>query len=321
MTRPFIFMFSGQGSQYFQMGKVFFEQEPIFRQWMEKMDAIIIKMIGRSIVELLYYEKFKKNDLFDRMLYTHPAIFMVEYSLARLLKEMGIEPDYLLGSSLGEYTTAAVAEVISIDEMLEILISQAKICEKYCKDGGMIAIFDKPEMFYSSTLLNANCEIASINFKSHFVVSASNARLNIVTEYLKQVEITFQKLPVRHAFHSSMFNAVQDIILQSLEKYSYLPPKTPLISCSTEKILNNAQADLYWRAARNPIQFEKTILEIEKNGGAIYLDLGPSGTLSTFIKYILANDSESEYFPILTPFGQDTKNINTIAKMFATTFY
>src|ERR1700733_6256349 len=80
---PTVFMFSGQGSQYFQMGRVLFEKNDTFRHWMVQLDDVARKLLGRSVIDALYSSFHGKGDPFDRTLLTHPAIFMVEYTLVR----------------------------------------------------------------------------------------------------------------------------------------------------------------------------------------------------------------------------------------------
>lgn len=312
MYKPIVFMFSGQGSHYFQMGKELFEHQATFRGWMTEMDKIVARMLGCSIIELLYDTNNRKEHVFDRMRYTHPAIFMVEYALSHVLKERGITPDILLGSSLGEYSAAAVAGVIDVEEMLTILVDHAMLCEQYCADGGMIAIFGSPEVYHSTAVLHGNCEIASINFDSHFVVSGSASRLKIVAEYLDKNEINFQLLPVAHAYHSSIFDSVKSAFLETLKNIPSVSPAIPVISCAAAKVLDTIGPEDYWNAVRSPILFQDTLLGIEQKHNAIYLDLGPSGTLSTFAKYVLPKNTASENFPILTPFGRDVRNLDAV---------
>ena len=107
-----VFMFSGQGSQYYQMGRELFEGHSIFRDWMYDLDAIAYSAGRQSVLSHLYNETNKISDEFNQLLYSHPAIFMVEYALAQILLDRGIKPDYLLGTSIGEYASAALSEVM-----------------------------------------------------------------------------------------------------------------------------------------------------------------------------------------------------------------
>src|SRR3990172_1974894 len=116
MGRSIVFMFSGQGSQYYQMGKDLFTLQPVFREWMNRLDHIAYTITGEHVLDKLYHEKKRMDEPFDRVLYSHPATFMVGYSLARLLIESGIYPAYVLGASLGEFVSATVAEVMGLED-------------------------------------------------------------------------------------------------------------------------------------------------------------------------------------------------------------
>lgn len=127
MSRPIIFMFSGQGSHYYQMGRELYENNPVFKTWILKIGKLVQKLIGQSIVNLLYYDGFKKSDVFNRTLYTHPSIFMVEYALSQVLLDKGIVPDGVLGASLGEFTSAAFTGVMSLEDTIYKAIPIRKV--------------------------------------------------------------------------------------------------------------------------------------------------------------------------------------------------
>jgi trans-AT polyketide synthase/acyltransferase/oxidoreductase domain-containing protein len=147
MNKPVIFMFSGQGSHYFKMGFEMFEQHQTFKKWMLDLNEIASDMLGESVLDKLYDKTKSKSNLFDQTLYSHPAIFMVEYALAQVLLEDGIEPDYVLGTSMGEFASAAVAGGMKVEEALEALVKQAQVLETHCQKGGMTAIVHNTTLF------------------------------------------------------------------------------------------------------------------------------------------------------------------------------
>ncbi len=116
MQRKTVFLMSGQGSQYYHMGIDLHAAEPVFRRSMEALDAVVGEAAGFSLLAVLYGGNVKRTTPFDRTLHTHPALFMLQYSLAQTLLARGIEPDYLLGTSLGEYVAAALAGVGSPEQ-------------------------------------------------------------------------------------------------------------------------------------------------------------------------------------------------------------
>ena len=88
---PVVWMFSGQGSQYFQMGRALYDKNRTFRVWMDRLDNVAADFVGQSIVGLLYEPGQSKSQPFDQTLYTHPALFMVQYALAKTLLDL-IDP-------------------------------------------------------------------------------------------------------------------------------------------------------------------------------------------------------------------------------------
>ncbi len=166
-----VFMFSGQGSQYYQMGKTLYEEENTFRQNMITLDKQVKKIIGRSIIDIVYDRNKRVSDEFTRTLFTHPAIFMVQYSLAVTLIEYGIKPDVVIGISLGEFTAAVIAGIIRSDKALELIVQQAECIEKNCKPGAIIAVIKKSAEYEAAKIVSENSCLVSINSDRHFIIS------------------------------------------------------------------------------------------------------------------------------------------------------
>ena len=305
-------MFSGQGSQYYHMGKELFIKHPIYRGWMFKLDKIVREIIGESILEQLYSEKKRKYERFDRTLFTHPTIFMVEYALVQVLLENGVEPDFVLGTSMGEFASAAVAGVIGVEETLELIFKQAELFEGCCCEGGMLAIIHDSNLYYETPLIYENSELGSVNFNSHFVVSGKSRELKIIEEFLNEKGILYQNLPVSFAFHSSLIDPAAAVYINFLKKYSCQNPRIPLVSGLYGKLIAKLPDDYFWNIARKPIQFPKAISELENIQSHIYLDLGPSGTLANFTKRNLESNSKSEVYAVITPFDQELRNLEKI---------
>ncbi|MBP2630244.1 MAG: 6-deoxyerythronolide-B synthase, partial [Firmicutes bacterium] len=287
-----------------------------FRKWMSKLNDVVYQKVGVSIIDEVYNEAKSKSDHFDRLLYTHPAIFMVEYSLARVLIESGFEPDYVLGTSLGEFTSAAVAGVISVEEMLEIILKQAELIERYCEIGSMIAIIDSFNLYHQSSAISLHSNLAAFNYSSHFIIAGESVKLLKIEEYLKTRNLVFQALPVRYGFHSSNIDPIENEYKMFLSKFLFEKPKIPVISCLLSGCVTNFSAQYFWDIIRQPICFQKTIIKLEEQGQFNYIDLGPSGTLANFVRKNLSKDSFSQAYDVLNPFGQDVKKIEKIKESF-----
>lgn len=294
------------------MGKEIYETNPTFHQEMNRLNQIAYRLTGVSFLDVLYDQSKKKMDAFSKLSLTHPCIFMVEYSMAKtLIDYYGIKPDYVLGSSMGEFAAGAIANVLEVEELFMLLIKQAQIFEQYCSKGSMLAVLEDPRMYYRESDFYKKSEIAAINFQKHFVVSGLQQNLFECAEYLKKNDIIHQFLQVEYPFHSSYIDHVQPIYQSLLNTIRFHAPTIPIVSCMRGTVVHKLSNEYFWEIARKPILFFDTIKELESIQDHIYIDLGPGGTLANFIKhgFINHNDSGSVTFSIMTPFNQDVKNL------------
>lgn len=309
-------MFSGQGSQYYGMARELYEKNSMFKEYFIKQNNIVREIAGISVIDELYNQNKNLTQTFDRMLFTHPAIFMVEYALAQVLIENDIIPDLVLGVSMGEFASAAISGIMSLEDSLEAVIMQAQIVESYCPKGSMIAIMDNINTYKSTPIFSKFTELAAVNYNQHFVISVGDEDIQKVLNYLQKKSIMFQQLPVRFPYHSSKIDPASSYYLSYLRGKSYKIPKIDLVSCATGSIERKFSSDYLWNVVRKPIIFSQAIQLLENKNDYIYIDLGPSGTLSNFTKNNLKLNSESKCFSILTQFRQDIKNLKVINEYF-----
>ena len=304
-------MFSGQGSQYFQMGRELFEKSNIFRDWMTRLDHIARQSSGLSVIENLYSDAHNRGDRFERTLLTHPAIFMVEYSLAQTLIQAGTKPDMVLGVSMGTFAAAAVAGFMSVEDALAAVVQQAMALEEFCEPGGMTAILAEPALF-AEDFFKSRSELAGVNFSSHFVVSATSAGLAEIETALKKQHVGFQRLPVSFPFHSQWIENAKRPFVSFMRSIRPRQGQVPLVCCDQTAVVSDFSDDYFWKVVRHPIRFRETVAALEQRGSKRYIDVGPAGTLATFLKYGMPATTRSTVHSILTPFGLDQKNLTAL---------
>jgi len=307
-----VFTFSGQGSQYFQMGLPLFEKNETFRRCMTHMDGIVEQLSGMSVLARLYDPGSSKGAIFDRLALSHPAIFMVEYSLAQALLQEGVQPELTLGASLGTFAAATVAGILRLEEALFAVVRQAELVEQLCKPGAMIAILGSPELC-DEPFLRLHSELAAVNFDSHFVVSTTqHGRAGIEVE-LRRRGLTFQRLPVNFAFHSKWIDEAKEPLRDLGRSLARRSARIPMVCCESAQQLWHLEDDYLWNVVRGPIRFQQGIAALERTGAYRYIDMSPASTLTTLLRYCLRAESRSKAHGILSPFGGDMTSFDALA--------
>lgn len=311
MKPPIAFMFSGQGSQYYHMSKPLFEGDELFRKHFMQIDRLHLDLTGVSIIEIIFSSKKSISDDFSEITLTHPAIFMLEYALAQALIDNGIKPQAVLGASLGEFTAAVFAGVLDPEPALSAVISQAKALEATSK-GGMISILQGIDFYENQAFLNQNSEIAAINFPSNIVVAAKGDKIDEIMSWLRENGITYQILPVLHAYHSSLIDSAKSPFLESISKLKLRSPSIPYVSCvGAHDLKGDINLTHLWDIARCPILLQNSIQFMnEKLNIETFIDVGPSGTLATSAKQILGK--QKKIVTILSPFNKASTDLKTL---------
>jgi len=317
-----VWMFSGQGAQYFQMGRALYEAHPVFRRRLEQLDAVAAKYVGESVLGLLYDPARPVSEPFGDLVASHPALFMVQVALADTLRAEGLPPpDLLLGASLGEFVAAAVAGVAQPEAMLVDLIQQARIFEAHCGGGGMLVVLDALQPDGGHPVFGAGIELAGLSFDRCFAVAGPRTALLPAVERLRARDIAHQLLPLDIAFHSSHVDGVAHHIAAAAPR-APRPPRIPVVSCAmaaADDPMPPAFSPAYWwQVIRRPIDFAGAFLDVERiHPGAAYLDLGPSGTQATFARYNLPAHAHGRVHTIMSPFGREPERIEALRERFS----
>ncbi|WP_369168025.1 ACP S-malonyltransferase [Streptomyces sp. R28] len=302
---PVVFMFSGQGSQYYRMGEELFESDEVFRTALRRYDAVAAELLGESVLDRILDPARRKNDPFVDTRLTHPAIVMIELALAETLRAAGIEPDYLLGSSLGEYAAAVVSGSIDAETCLRLLVRQAESLPAGPR-GGLLAVITRPDGRDRIPAL-PGCEVAARNYPGHIVVAGTDADLDRAEAALRAAEVLHQRVPVEYAYHSSLMDGVLAECRAVFDGVAFAPPRVPWVSCVDGRLVERPGADHFWQVARRPIEFERAMAAMRARGDFLYLDLSPSGTLHNFVRGNLPAGDRSRSLPLLSPFGHDPR--------------
>lgn len=314
MSKPIIFMFSGQGSQYFRMGYALYNENAVFRNYMDSMDETVKQFSKKSVIQYIYQD-IKKGNTCDDITFTHPAIFMIEYALASTLIDYGISPDSVMGVSLGEYSAMAVSGAVDAQEMLKCVIRQAQIISEKNIQGKMLTVLYNYEKLAPEIESRRGIELASYDSNNHFVVSGNSFDIAGLESYLKANKIFFQELSVKYAFHSYMMEPLKQKYLSLFGNITFKKPEIRYISSVLGTEINSFSAEYLWQVVRKPMQFRKGASNLYSKKNCIFADIGPSGTLANLVKLNLGERDHSLAVIFMSPFSHGTKDFEKSLKI------
>lgn len=305
---PVVFMFTGQGSQYYQMGRELYEGHPVFREVLERCDRIVHQRAGFSVIAKIMAGA--RSDTFDDLQATHPALVAIEFAMYETLIGEGVVPDALLGSSLGELVAAAIAGYCSYEAALAFAVEHARSVAGACPPGGMLAVLAPREQWDGLQGLDRNLTMVGENFPGHFTVSGPAHSLERLESELKRRNVTFVRLPVRYAFHSPAVESSHAGFMRAGEALGFSTgARLPVVSTMMAGRIPEFSLEYFSRVVQGPIRFRDTIARLEAEGPSLFVDCGPAGTAAAFVKYNLSPDSASRQFPILSPFGNGLRSL------------
>jgi trans-AT polyketide synthase/acyltransferase/oxidoreductase domain-containing protein len=294
------------------MGRQLFDENPIFRGCMMELDAEVRHRIGESVIDWLYESDERQAAAFNQTHITSPALFMVQYALTRVVLQAGLRPDYLLGNSLGEWVALTVADAIEPAQALECVMEQSQRITECCRPGGMMAIVAELDSFRRLGI-NDHCELAGINYDRHYLVAGATESLDRVENLLRQHGVSYQRLAVSQGFHSSLMDPAEAGFKRAVQKLRTRPPRYPIYSCVDGGVVSGLSQEYAWRVLRQPMRFDLAIEPLLARR-PLFIDLGPSGTLHNFIKRYLPEYPEADALAVMTPFGQDSRNLDALFK-------
>lgn len=314
-----IFMFSGQGSHYYQMGRDLFEQRGAFYRHALELNELIRQDLGVSILAEIYDPQRKASDRFDATPPTHCAIFLVEYALGRALIEEGIQPDFLLTASMGSFAALALAHCLTVEEVVSAVVSQARLLDEFGAPGGIVAVPNLPWEQVRTLAARFDCDLGAINNLSACTLSAERQRLGAVVAALRESNAIYQQLAVSRAFHSRWIDAARAPFLNSMTFTRWHAPSIPIVCCADVDVLHEIRGSYLWDVVRQPIRFDDTVrmLAGRQRRALRFIDVGPSGTLATSLKFSETRlPVPCEVHGVLSPFGGNVLRYARTAGLF-----
>jgi phthiocerol/phenolphthiocerol synthesis type-I polyketide synthase E len=282
--RPVAFMFPGQGAQYVGMGRALYERETVFKSELDHCAELLRSSLRVDLREIIYADDLPSEEAAARLAdtrFAQPALFAVEYALAKLWIDWEIVPQAMIGHSIGEYVAACLAGVFSLEDALRLVSARGEIMQRLPR-GAMLAV--SLTSAEAEQCLSEQVSLAAINSPSLCVLSGTIEAIDRLERRLASEGVICRRVHTSHAFHSAMMEPALEEFAALVRGVDLHPPQIPYLSNSTGTWITKAQAvdPSYWaRHLREAVQFSAGVAELLNDPVIVLLEVGPGQTLST----------------------------------------
>ncbi|MCG3148784.1 MAG: D-alanine--poly(phosphoribitol) ligase subunit 1 [Verrucomicrobiae bacterium] len=278
-----VFMFPGQGAQYAGMGAELYRTEPVFRTEVDRCAAILGFDLRAVLFPAAGHEEEARRQLIQTK-FTQPALFVIEYALARLWMSWGVQPMAMIGHSVGEYAAACLAGVLTLEDAVALVAERAALVQAL-PGGAMLAVrLTEAEV---TPLLNARLAVAAVNSPKLCVVSGPEADVAELEKRLEAQGTGARRLQTSHAFHSPMMEPVLAPFTERLRRVKFNAPQIPYVSNVTGNWITAAEATRpeYWAGhVRQTVRFADGVAKLLAAGTRLFLEVGPGQGLSQMVR-------------------------------------
>lgn len=303
------FLFTGQGTQYINMGKDLYENYPVFKRSIDYCEELLMPYLEHRLTAILFPSaegKENANRLLNTTAYAQPAIVAIQYALNELWKSWGVEPTMVMGHSVGEYAAATVAGVMTIEDCMPLIAMRGKLMQALPLGGTMIAVNIAEHAVRN--YIEHDVAIAAVNGADSLVISGNNSSLEIIAQRLQQDGYTVSTLNVSHAFHSPLMQPMLAEFESFAKTKSFHEPNISIISNVSGKRSGSEMATAsYWvDHVMQPVLFADGLASTIAEGYEIFVELGPKPVLSGLGKESYSGHKHVQWLPSLkaTDHGQ-----------------
>lgn len=280
------FLFTGQGSQYPGMFARLYNENDRFRQHLNRVNKHYKRISGNDLIDLLN----SSSDLLHETRYTQPALFAVEYALAQMWMEAGIEPSVMIGHSIGEYVAACIAGVFTLEDAVKLVTARGEFMHALPERGKMAAVAASKDVVFPYVENREQVSIAASNTPRQTVISGEARTVDAICAELRNSGIHAVPLQVSHAFHSPLMRPMLASFEMIAREVEYHVPKRTVISNLTGRPAGKDIATChYWcDHILAEVQFARSIASISQPERYVFVEIGPKPVLAGMVEDIFA---------------------------------
>jgi acyl transferase domain-containing protein len=286
-----VFMFPGQGAQYAGMGRRLYGCEEVFREEVDRCARLLTPHTGRDVRELLFAAEAEAESAgasLSQTAFTQPALFAVEYALARQLMAWGVRPAAMIGHSLGEYVAACLAGVFGLEDALRLVALRGRLMQE-TTPGLMLAVplAEAGVLELLEGQAGGAASLAAVNAPAMCVVSGTAGEIEELEGELKRRGVEGRRLHTSRAFHSRLVEPAVGGLTEAFAQVELSAPRIPFVSGVTGRWITEAEArdPAYWgRQLREPVRFAEGLGRLLEPAGSVLVEVGPGRTLCTLVR-------------------------------------
>jgi acyl transferase domain-containing protein len=274
------FLFTGQGAQYQFMGRNLYSAEPVFRNALERCAQIIDPLLQRSLLAVINNED---PELLYQTQFAQPALFALEYAVFEQWRAWGVEPAMVMGHSLGEYTAAVAAQVLTLEQAAKLVVTRGRLMQSIQTPGGSAAVFAS-EDFVRPFIepYRDSVAIAADNAPERVLIAGEQRNLQMICDALKAKGVEVRAMMGLVGPHCPLMDPILDTFETIAAMATYSVPAIPIVSTGTAQVMTPADASnpRHWRdLIRNKVRFREGMKVLHDAGCRIFLEIGPRHTL------------------------------------------
>ncbi|EXU64843.1 hypothetical protein Z951_28605 [Streptomyces sp. PRh5] len=288
-------LFTGQGTEYLEVGRELHEYEPAFRNTIRAADERVSRYLGETLSSFLYQNPVRRGMEIDDIAAAQIVNYVLQTALLNLWRSWGVEPDVYLGHSLGEYAAAYGAGVFDFDTGLYLVCERGRLLKSLPDNGAMAAVFASEDQVADLLCGSADISVAAVNTPNSVVVSGKRQAVADALRRAEKQGVKCKLLPITRAGHSPLIDPITEAYTAVLKGVTLHEPTRPIISNLTGGPVGAEIATAsYWRdQLRNPVRFLDAVRAADAMQANVFMELGPSHALSTLAQLALQDDGAS----------------------------